>query len=147
MEGYFFHGKELSKTKEYYYLEAGFSPSITNIVESMNSLIQNRNNHNTTCISVKVDRRTQKVESLLVSYESCLVITSIELAHIFGGDFRNDREILMFGRGPHKPLFAYDIVRILSLMIHTDIVEYIKVGDTKSFLITMLSFHIKGNVR
>ena len=38
----------------------------------------------------------------------------------------------MLGKRPHKPLFAYDIVRIHSLMIYTDIVEYNVVGDTKA---------------
>ena len=38
----------------------------------------------------------------------------------------------MQGLGPHKPKFAYDIVRIHSLMIYTDIVEYNVVGETKA---------------
>ena len=37
----------------------------------------------------------------------------------------------MVGKGPHEPKFAYDIVRIHSLMIHSDLVEYSIVGDTK----------------
>ena len=41
----------------------------------------------------------------------------------------------MRGKGPHVPKFAYDIVRIHSLMIYTDIVEYNIVGDTKSPLL------------
>ena len=36
------------------------------------------------------------------------------------------------GKGPHKPEFAYDIVRIHSLMIYTDLIEYNIVGDTKA---------------
>ena len=38
----------------------------------------------------------------------------------------------MPGKGSHEPTFAYDIVRIHSLMIYTDIVEYNIVGDTKA---------------
>jgi len=140
-EGEFlFHDNELSKTKDYYHLEPGLYPSVTDIVEAMNSLIQNRNNHNTTCIGVKVDRRTQKVAISLVNDESSLVISSIDMGHIFGGDVRNDRGILMLGKGPHKPLFAYDIVRIHSLMIYTDIVEYNIVGDTKAPLLRCFPF-------
>ena len=123
-EGKFsFHDNKLSKTKHYYYLEPGLYHSITDIVEAMNSLIQKRNNHNKTCIGVKVDRRTQEIAFSLVNDESSWVISSINLGHIFGGDVRNDRGILMLGKGPHKPLFAYDIVRIHSLMIYTDIKE------------------------
>ena len=117
------HDNELSKTKDYYYLEPGLYHSITDIVEAMNSLIQNRNNHNTHCIGVEVDRRTQKVAFSLVNDDSSLVISSIDLGHIFGGDVRNDRGNLMLGKGPHKPLFACDIVRFHSLMIYTDITK------------------------
>ena len=135
-----FHDNELSKTKDYYYFEPGLYHSITDIIEAMNSLIQNRNNHNTTCIGVKVDRRSQKVTFSLVNDKSSLVISSIDLGHIFGGDVRNDRGILMLGTRPHKPLFAYDIVRIQSLMIYTDIVEYNIVGDTKAPLLRCFPF-------
>ena len=38
----------------------------------------------------------------------------------------------MIGKGPHEPEFAYDIVRIHSLMIFSDLVEYSIVGDTKA---------------
>ena len=34
-------------------------------------------------------------------------------------------------KGPHEPKFAYGIVRIHSLMIYSDLVEYSIVGDTK----------------
>ena len=122
-EGKFlFHDNDLSK-KNYYYIETGLHHSITKIVEAMNLLIQNRNNDNKTCIGVKAERITQTIAYLLVNDESSLVISSIDLGHIFGGDVRNDRRILMFGRGPHKLLFAYDIVRIHSLMIYTAIIE------------------------
>ena len=47
----------------------------------------------------------------------------------------------MRGKGPHEPKFAYDIVRIHSLMIDTDVVEYNIVGDTKApFYVASLSF-------
>ena len=140
-EGKFlFHDNELSKTKDYYYLEPGLYHSITDIVEAMNSLIRNRNNHNKTCISVKMDRRTQKIAFSLVNDESSLVISIIDLGHIFGGDVRNDWGLLILGKGPHKPLFAYDIVRIHSLMIYLDIVEYNIVGDTKAPLLRCFPF-------
>ena len=124
----------------YYYLETGIYHSLTDIVEAMNSLIQNRNNHHTTCIGVKMDRRTQKIAFSLVNDESSLVISSIDFERVFGGDVRNDREILMLGKGSHKPLFACDIIRIRSLMISTDIVEYNIVGDTKAPLLRCFPF-------
>ena len=51
-EGNFmFHDEKLSKTTEAYYLEPGLYSSITDIVEAMNTLIQERNNHRDTCIT------------------------------------------------------------------------------------------------
>ena len=46
----------------------------------------------------------------------------------------------MCGNTSHEQTFAYDIVRIHSLMIHTDIVEYKIVGDTKALLLRCFSF-------
>ena len=59
----------------------------------------------------------------LADEKSSLAIFSIDLGHIFGGDVRNDLRILMCGKGPHEPTFAYDNVRIHSLMIYTDIAD------------------------
>ena len=53
---------------------------------------------------------------------------------------RNDFGRLMRGKGPHKPTFAYDIVRIDSIMIYTDIVEHNIVGDTKTPLLRCFPF-------
>ena len=45
---------------------------------------------------------------------------------------RNDSGLLMCGKGKgsHETTFAYDFVRIHSLMVYTDIVEYNIVGNT-----------------
>ena len=140
-EGRFmFYNEKLSKTTEAYYLEPGLYSSITDIVEAMNTLIQERNNHRNTCITIKVSRVTQKVKVYLANEESNLAIFSTDLGHIFGGDVRNDSGILMCGKKPHEPSFAYDIVRFHSLMIYTDIVEYNIVGDTKALLLRCFPF-------
>ena len=46
----------------------------------------------------------------------------------------------MSGAGPHFPKFPYDIVRIHTLMIYSDIVEYNIVGDTKAALLRCIPF-------
>ena len=135
-----FYDEKLSKTTEAYYLEPGLYSTTTDIVEAMNTLIQERNNHRDTCITIKVSRKTQKVKVYLANEESSLAIFSIDLEHKFGGDVRNDSGILMCGKGPHKPTFAYEIVRIHSLKIYTDIVEYNIVEDTKAPLLRCLRF-------
>ena len=60
-----FLDKKLSKSTSTYNLGPGLYTSITDIVEAMNTLIQERNNHNETCIRVKVSRRTQEVVIML----------------------------------------------------------------------------------
>ena len=140
-EGKFlFYDEKLSKTTEAYYLEPGPYSSITDIVEAMNTLIQERNNHRDTCITIKVSRVTQKVKVYLANDESSLAIVSTDLGHIFGGDMRNYSGILMSGKGPHEPTFAYDIVCIHSLMIYTDIVEYNIVEDRMAHLLRCFPF-------
>ena len=55
---------KFSKTTEAYYLEPGLYSSITDFVEAMNTLVQKRNNHRDTCITIKVSRITQKNKSV-----------------------------------------------------------------------------------
>ena len=57
-----FFDKKLSKSSEFYYLEPGLYPSITDIVEAMNILIQERRNHSEKCIKLEESRRTQEVK-------------------------------------------------------------------------------------
>ena len=117
-EGKFkFFDETLSKSTSTYNLEPGLYTSITDIVEAMNRLIQERHNHNETCITVKVSRKTQKVVILLANDSSGLAFCSTDLGHIFGNNVGNELGVLMIGKGPHEPEFAYDIVRIHSLMI------------------------------
>ena len=71
----FFH-KKLPKSTSTYNLETGLNTSITDIVEAMNTLIQERNNHNETCITVKVSRRTQKFVIMLANDTSGLAFCS-----------------------------------------------------------------------
>ena len=46
----------------------------------------------------------------------------------------------MSGAGPHFPKFPDGIVRIHTLMIYSDIVEYNIVGDTKAALLRCIPF-------
>ena len=126
----FFH-KQLSISSEFYYLEPGLYPSITNIVEAINILIPERHNHSGTCIKVKVSRRTQKFEIHLANEASGLPFFSTDLGHIFGSNVGKTFGVMLRRNGPHKPEFVYDIVGIHSLMIYTDLIEYNIVDDTK----------------
>ena len=135
-----FFDENFSKTLSTYNVKPGLYTSITNIVEAMNTLIQERNNHNETCITVKVSRRTQKVVILLANDTSGLAFCSTDLGHIFGNNVGNEFEVLMIGKGRHEPEFAYDIARIHSLRIYSGLVEYNVVGDTKATLLRCFPF-------
>ena len=50
---FMFFDKKLSKSSDFYYLEPGLCSSITDIVETMNTLIQERHNHSENCIKLK----------------------------------------------------------------------------------------------
>ena len=130
-----FFDRKHSKSSEIYHLEAGFYPSITDIVEAMKTLVRERQNHSENCITVKVSRRTQKVEIYLANERSGLAFFSTDLGHIFGIIVGNELGVLLRGIGPHKPEFAYDLARIYSLMTYTDLIEYSIVGDTKTPLL------------
>ena len=109
-EGKFkFFDERLSKYTTTYNLEPSLYTSITDIVEAMNMLIQERNNQNEPCITVKVPRRTQKVVVKLANYTSGLPFCSTDLGHNFGNNVGNEFGVLMIGKSPHEPEFAYDI--------------------------------------
>ena len=110
-EGKFkFFDEKLSKSTSTYSLELGLYTSITDIVEAMKELIQERNNHNETCITVKVSRRTQKVVILLANDSSGLAFCSTDWGHVFGNNVRNHFGVLMKGKSPHEQQFAHDLL-------------------------------------
>ena len=45
--------KKLSNSSELFYLEPALYPSITDIIEAMNTFIQEGHNHSENCIAVK----------------------------------------------------------------------------------------------
>ena len=137
---YKFFDEKFSKSTSTYSIEPGLYTSIIDIVEAMNTLIQERNNHNETCITVKVSRRTQKVLIMLANDSSGIAFCSTDLGHTFGNNVGNEFGVLMIGKGPHEPEIAYDIVRIHSLMIYSDIVECNIVGDTKAPMLRCFPF-------
>ena len=140
-EGKFkFFDQKLSKSTSIYSIEAGLCTSITDIAEAMNTLIQERNNHKEICITVKVSRSTQKVVFMLANDSSGRAFCSTDLGYIFDSNAGNEFGLLMLRKGPHEPEFAYDIVRIHSLMIYRYIVEYNIVGDTKAPLLRCFPF-------
>ena len=107
----------------------------------MNKLISEREKTDRFQITFSVDKISQQLYLHLPTESSKLVLHSGDLSHVFGADLKsNETGVWMSGKGPHKPQFAYDIVRIHTLMIYTDIVEYNIVGDTKAPLLRCIPF-------
>ena len=138
-----FFDKKLSKSSEFYYLKHGLYLSITDIVEAMNTLIQERHNHSESCIKVEVSRRTQKVEIYLSNEGSDLAFYRMDLGHTFGSNVVNEIGVMLRRKGPHKSKFAYDLVRVHSLMINTELIEYNIVGDMKAPLLRCFPFILR----
>ena len=88
-------------------------------------------------------RRTQKIEIYLANEGSGLAFFSTDLEHIFGSKIGNEYGVMLRGKEPHKPKFAYDFLRIHSLMIYTDLIEYNIADDTKAPLLRCFPFILK----
>ena len=114
-------------------------PSLYQNVTEGNFCFTMRNSPKQQSITIKVSRIMQKVKVYLANEELSLAIFSTDLEHFLGRDVRNDSGIFLCGKGPHETTFAYDIFRIHSLMIYTDILEYNIVGATKA--LCSVAFH------
>ena len=84
---------------------------ITQIVESMDTPIQEQHNHIEKCITVE-DSRRKKFEIYLANNGSGLDFFSWDSGHFLGSNFGNKFGAMLSGGGPHKPesvknLFAY----------------------------------------
>ena len=64
---FMFYDEKFSKTAQAYYLEPGLYSSLTDILEAVNTFLQERNNHRDTCITIKVRSVTQKVKVYLAN--------------------------------------------------------------------------------
>ena len=105
-ENFMFSDRKFSNLSEFYYLEPGLYPSIADIVEAMNTFIQEKDNHSENCIIVKTSRRTQKVVIYFANEGCVLAPFSTDLGHIFGSNVGNEFGVMLRGKKAHKPEFA-----------------------------------------
>ena len=131
---FMFFDNKLSKSSEFYYLEHGIYPSDTDNVEAMNTLIQKEHNYSGSCITTKVSR-TIEIDIYPLNEGYGLAFFSTDLVEIFGSPVGKVFGVILRRKGPPRPKFAYDIVRIRSLMIYTDLIEYNIVGNTQAPLL------------
>ena len=146
-EGKFkFFDEKFSKSTSTYNLEPGLCTSNTDIVEAVNTLIQKRNNHNETFITVDVSRRTQKVVFMLANDTSGLAFCSTNLGHICGKYVGNQFGVLMKKRSSWTPICP----RHCSYPFADDFQRYSRVQHCwrhKGSLVTMLPLYLKGKGR
>ena len=69
-----------------------------------------------------------------------LNLFSTELGNFLGGNVGNEFGLMLRGKAPQNPEIDYDIVRIQSLMIYTDLIEHKIVGDTEAPLLRCFPF-------
>ena len=73
-----------TQPSDYYTINAGLNPSISDIVKEMNKKIQEREKYEKTPIKLKVNRITQRISVSLPNENLLLVIFSTDLCHVFG---------------------------------------------------------------
>ena len=117
------------------------------IVEAVNTLIQERQSPSDSCITIKASGRSQKVVIFLANEGPGLTCFNIDLRQIFAKNVGNEFGALLRGKGPHKTEFAPDFVRMRPLMIYTDLIGYNIVGDTKAPLMRCFCFLPKLKAR
>ena len=89
----------------------------------MNTLIQEKHNHTESSISVNFSRKTQKVQIHFAKEGPDLAIFSTDLVQIFGSINGNEFGVLLKNGRPHKPVAAYAILHIHSVLLYTDLIE------------------------
>ena len=81
-----------------------------------------------------------KNEIYLAKEQSDLASFSTDLGHILESNVGKEFGLMLRRKGPHEPEFAYDLVRIHSLMIYTDLIEYNIFGHTQAPLLRCVLF-------
>ena len=127
--------KKFSKLSEFDYLEPGIYPSIADVVESKNILIQDGRNHCESCIRVEVSQRKQKKTRYSLQLKA-LVFHSLKWTWEFFS--RTVFSNLLDWCSKENYLNNNNMLTTFSantLMMHTDLVEYNIIGDTKAPLL------------
>ena len=103
-----------TKPSDYYTIDAGLYPSISDIVNEMNKKIQEREKYEKTPIKLKVNRITQRISLSHPDANSLPVIFSTDLCHGFGCEEAvYGVGVFMIDTGPYFPKFPYDIFEFI----------------------------------
>ena len=139
-EGKFPFDKKLPKSSDFYCLEPGSYPSITDIVEALIILIQEgRKSRRQLYHNWSVSKNAKKWD---LPWNGGFGVTFFikDLDTTCCSNVGNEFGVMLRGTGPHKLEFAYDIFPIHSLMLFTDLIEYFIIGDTRTPLLCCFLF-------
>ena len=109
----------------------GLYHSLDEILRAMQAVANEKYTNKNVDFKWSVNKRDQKVDIILPNEQAKLNIISLDLAQILGFPM----SVLLMGVGPHKSHFPVDILRLHSVMIYTDIIEYGIIGDTTAPLL------------
>ena len=118
------------------YIQPGLYMSLDEILTSMNNSLKKKRSTQKVDLKWSINQVSRKVDISLPSKDSHLVISSPDLSTILG--FPSN--VWLKGIGPHQSLYPIDILRIHSVMVYTDIVEYSVIGDTKAPVLRCFPF-------
>ena len=148
-EGTFmFFDKKVSKSQDPTYLGRGLRLPLPILLKART--LSFKKNHWESFITVKISRRTQKKDIYFAFEGFGLAFFSLDLRLIFGGHVGNENGVMLRAKRPNKLGFTYDVARIHSLMLYTDLIEYNIIGNTKFPLLLRVLFLSKpkaGNIR
>ena len=114
-------------------IPTGFYASITQILDKMREKIKEE--HSDDDFLWEIDEISSKLKISLAA-AGALNIISPDLAHILGFP----TSVLLRWKGPHFSTYPVDLLRIHSVMVYTDIIEYGIVGDTMAPVLRCFPF-------
>ena len=136
-EGRFMFSVKKLEKRQFFSPKIGMYFSISDLVETMNTLIQNKHGG---CITAEVSRKTQKIETYLAIGRIGLALSIPNLGGILGRNVGKEFRVMLRGKGAYKPEWVFDIVRIHSLRVYTELIEYKIVGHKKVPLLRCFLF-------
>ena len=121
------------------YIAPGLYMSLAEILIEMNDALGKIRPKEKVNNTWSLDNVSSKVKITLPSENSQFIVASTDLASILG--FKSN--FWLYTKGPHISQYPIDILRIHSVMVYTDIVEYSIIGDTKAPILGIFPFNQK----
>ena len=132
--------KNFSNSSELYYLEPGLTLPLRILLKPWTLSFRKDTTTAKIVSQLKCHQNAKKNEIYLANEGSGVAFFSTDLGHFIGSNAGREFGTMLRGKGRHKPEFDLDLVRIHSLMIYTDLIEYNIVCDKKAPLLRCFLF-------